>query len=385
MNVFLYEHSGSLNHGCEAIVRGTQRILNKAMKNDVRYVLSSYNAQEDAGLGGIEVRQFLPRALSAAEILVSTFKVKVKKDERYSIIKQNENFLKSAQQGDICLSIGGDTYCYGDNIIPRELTNELLSSGKKCVLWGCSVGQEDLTAEKIKTLSNFTAIFARESLSYELLKKYNKNTYLYADPAFALQIQQPPLSLNFPQGETVAINLSPLVLNKNKNLFSAAEGLINYIIDNTNMNVLLVPHVVQKNNDDSIILRNLLRKTKRDSRVALVPDNLNAGEYKYIISKSRFFIGARTHATIAAYSTGVPTLALGYSVKARGLARDIFGSERFVIDSKKVVSPDELISAFDELVRSETQVREILSVKAKEFTSCAFAAGEKLRELINNV
>ena len=41
---------------------------------------------------------------------------------------------------------------------------------------------------------------------------------------------------------------------------------------------------------------------------------------KGYISRCELFIGARTHATIAAYSTGVPTLVLGYSVKARGIA-----------------------------------------------------------------
>lgn len=39
------------------------------------------------------------------------------------------------------------------------------------------------------------------------------------------------------------------------------------------------------------------------------------------------FIGVRIYVTIAAYSTEVPTLVLGYSVKSRGIAKDIFGSE----------------------------------------------------------
>ena len=39
------------------------------------------------------------------------------------------------------------------------------------------------------------------------------------------------------------------------------------------------------------------------------------------------FIGARTHATIAAYSSCVPTLVVGYSIKARGIAKDLFGTD----------------------------------------------------------
>ena len=64
----------------------------------------------------------------------------------------------------------------------------------------------------------------------------------------------------------------------------------------------------------------------------------NCMEIKGIISKCRFFIGARTHSTIAAYSTCVPTLAVGYSIKARGIARDIFGTEdNYVVPVQKFV------------------------------------------------
>lgn len=43
------------------------------------------------------------------------------------------------------------------------------------------------------------------------------------------------------------------------------------------------------------------------------------GDLKGYISRCRFLVAARTHASIAAYSTGVPALVAGYSVKARGL------------------------------------------------------------------
>ncbi len=51
----------------------------------------------------------------------------------------------------------------------------------------------------------------------------------------------------------------------------------------------------------------------------------------------------RTHATIAAYSTGVPTLVVGYSVKARGIARDLFGTEDgYVLPVQQLKESDEL-------------------------------------------
>ncbi len=74
----------------------------------------------------------------------------------------------------------------------------------------------------------------------------------------------------------------------------------------------------------------------------------NAKELKGYISRCRAFVGARTHSTIAAYSTGVPTLAIGYSVKARGIAKDLFGTEetmfcRYQISNQK----NSLVKALD--------------------------------------
>ena len=60
-----------------------------------------------------------------------------------------------------------------------------------------------------------------------------------------------------------------------------------------------------------------------------------------------FFVGARTHSTIAAYSSGVPTLVIGYSVKSRGIATDLFGTyENYVLPVQEISEPDAMIRAY---------------------------------------
>lgn len=86
----------------------------------------------------------------------------------------------------------------------------------------------------------------------------------------------------------------------------------------------LIPHAVQNGNDDRDPLKELYAAFQGSGRVCLIKDQ-SASQLKSIIALCSSFIGARTHAVIAAYSSGVPTLALGYSVKAKGLAEDIFG------------------------------------------------------------
>ena len=91
------------------------------------------------------------------------------------------------------------------------------------------------------------------------------------------------------------------------------------------MQVALIPHVVWSHNDDRKPLSQLYEMFKDTGRVVMIEDH-NAEELKGYIARCRLMVVARTHASIAAYSTQVPTLVVGYSVKARGIAKDIFGS-----------------------------------------------------------
>lgn len=70
------------------------------------------------------------------------------------------------------------------------------------------------------------------------------------------------------------------------------------------------------------------------------------------------FIGARTHATIAAYSTCVPTLVIGYSVKSKGIARDIFGTdEGLVIPTSEITGTETLIRFYENFLSKKESYR----------------------------
>ena len=85
-------------------------------------------------------------------------------------------------------------------------------------------------------------------------------------------------------------------------------------------------------------------------------------QLKGYILRCRFFIGARTHATIAAYSTGVPTLVLGYSVKSRGIAKDIFGTDKgYVLPIEKLYSAEDLLESYHHLKENEAGIKNHLN------------------------
>ena len=74
------------------------------------------------------------------------------------------------------------------------------------------------------------------------------------------------------------------------------------------------------------------------------------------------FVGARTHATIAAYSSSVPVMVLGYSIKSKGIAEDLFGEPKLVLDKSELSNATLLIEKFEELNKEKESIRKQLSV-----------------------
>lgn len=382
MKYFLFNHVGSLNHGCEAIVRGTVNIIDNA-DNKAEYVLSSFAPETDSVITDVEKRTFAVRELSFLEKLVSAYNIKVRHSEEYALKKMYSDITAQAQDCDICISIGGDTYCYGDNHGIQVLTRELKKSGKKVVLWGASIGEEDLSEEKLKSLKDFDAIFTRESLTYELLKNKNanENIFLNPDPAFCMERDDVELIEGFTKENTLGLNVSPLVEGYNPQITKVTSDFIRYILENTTLKILLVPHVVEKGNHDYEYMTQFYEQFKASCRVEILPPDLNAKQYKGYIANTRFFIGARTHATIAAYSSGVPTAVLGYSVKSRGLAKDLFGEELYVLNSRKLTDAQPVIDTFNSLIENEQEIKGTLMRKIPLYLRNAMQMGDKLMKL----
>lgn len=367
-NLFMYAHGGSKNHGCEAIVRSTLGLFQNMDR--LHITLMSERPEEDRLYGIDQLCTIIPEQAQYSRctpsFLSAYLRLKLGKDyvplDRLNYKKAFDNI----QRGDIALSIGGDNYCYADARRYTMMHDMLLQRGAKTVLWGCSIEPELLKQpEFAQDLSRYSLITARESISYEALRKVNPNTFLLKDPAFTLECPVVALPTGFLDSNMVGINLSPLVIEKEAVpglVLENYQKLIDYILTETNMGVALVPHVVWEASDDRRPLQNLYQKYKHTERVLLIEDQ-NCMALKGIISRCRFFIGARTHATIAAYSTGVPTLVVGYSVKARGIARDLFGTEEgYVLPAQSLENENELLSAFRSLMRKEDSIRQTLRI-----------------------
>ena len=236
-------------------------------------------------------------------------------------------------------------------------------------------------------MNRYAAIFARESLTYEALERAGITTqlYLYPDSAFILDTKKLPLPAGFQKGNTLGINISPMIVENEENsgiTMQNYRALIRYVLDHTDMSVALIPHVVWERNDDRKTLAELHSYFENEHRVLLIGDH-SCEELKGYISECRFFVGARTHATIAAYSSQVPTLVVGYSVKAKGIARDFFGTyENYVIPVQSLREEGELIKAFNRMLEQEEKLKEQLARVMPPYIERVYKLGDKLKEIV---
>jgi polysaccharide pyruvyl transferase WcaK-like protein len=154
---------------------------------------------------------------------------------------------------------------------------------------------------------------------------------------------------------------------------------------------MLIPHVDpldgSDENSDSAYMSSLLNVLWQggysSEQIALLPRTYNACQLKAVISRCAYFIGARTHATIAALSTGVPTTSIAYSIKAKGINKDLFGHIRYVLETPDLSSIT-LDEHFSRLQNDRVPIVEMLRAKLPLWCSNSYkSAISSINKLLN--
>lgn len=413
MRIYLTGQNNFGNRGCEALVRSTIQVIRERL-GEVEFLVPALDAERDrrqwpdAEASGVRFVSSPPlpglflqwsRVCSRLPFLTHL---------PWPAYKPDAALLRDLESCDVLLSIGGDSYSLDYDLASlfffAAVGNLGLRLGKPVILWGASVGPFNalpgVEKQMLAHLSRFASLTVRESHSIAYLRNAGVvgNVVPVVDSAFAMTPQPVDLAEFWPKtgpAGVLALNLSPVVerirarAGEGELLIREAARFVRAAVEERGLSILLVPHVDPldgsvRNSDTATMSRVLAETGDLDGRVRLVSPGMNAPQLKYIISRCRFLIAARTHATVAAFSTGVPTISIAYSVKAQGINRDLFGHERYVLDTREV-SADTLNASLSLLEREEAEIRQLLKIRIPEWRDRATVSADILKSLLTKM
>ena len=391
------------NLGCEAIVRGTTEILLREFGDRLRLTVASFGAPAK-----VEADERI-RHVSAAVRTVRRWSLKWWRRQACRLTGRMDRedaaschwLAEPAHSVWAALQIGGDNYTldYGRPQEFMTIDRYLFAQRVPVVLWGASVGPFDsdpyFRARMYKHLTGMRAILVREGESHRELTRHGLDgkVHLVADPAFAMKasLPKPYAARAIPTG-AVGMNFSPLMARYvTKGDLPAWTRLCaettRTIARATKRPVVLIPHVTTPriDNDDLAFLREVWRAVAStgECEVTCLSEPLSAAEAKWAIAQCVVFVGARTHATIAAISSRVPTISLAYSRKAKGLNEDVFGGQQFCIEPQDI-SPESIAHRTLLALTDRDGIRRRLAARLPSIEASAFEAGPILRAALGS-
>ncbi len=352
----IYGHGGCYNHGGEALAKCGIQVLRDRYPG-CYIIVSSHNPDND-----IEFR------LPADEIVGrdETF-LPFERSTDYSIENNDKIYSSTIERitpDTVAIHLGGDNFCYTNWKRYANIHYRVLDKGAKSVLWSCSVDPDAIDSEMLHALKTHHLITAREDITYRALKERDITQVVkVSDIAFRLL----PSAVPFDLENYVSLTFGPLAEKKETipgMALNSFKHLVNYILMETDMNIALVPHVICKVDSDLEWMSKVI--PHNSSRIRLVSEFYSAAQLKHIIAGARFAVTLRTHASIAAYSSCVPTLVAGYSMKSSGIAMDL-GMSEYVVQIKDIRKDTDLSNTFKKLFANENAVKNQLQARIPQY------------------
>ena len=332
-----------------------------------------------------------PFGINLTNTLQNWCKMLLKNDFRSFRIFDNADYILDLGQGDSFADIYGE--------LRFKLIDRIHCIARKYHRPYCLLPQtigpfknERIRKKAIKSIEKARLCMARDKQSYDYVLEnvpQQKNVAEYIDVAFFLPYETISQDKNYIH---VGINISALLWHggyTRNNQFglkceyqSLVEQLINHFLNQPNVKVHLIPHVVgsERSIENDYAVSYDLWREYNNANLILAPLALGPIEIKSYIAGMDFFMGARMHATIGAFSAGVPVVPMAYSRKFNGLFIDTL-SYHHIADMKTMDNEDiiqiiqEAYDNRDSLTneiayQKETTVREkkqLIMSKLKEF------------------
>ncbi|MDD5638487.1 MAG: polysaccharide pyruvyl transferase family protein [Candidatus Pacebacteria bacterium] len=434
INIFITEEIPSLNKGEAAILKGILSSFNEL--GDIRVSMLSFNPKEDILRyeNKIKIIPFvynnLPDQSKIAIIikgLIFTFKYtlfcllyrilgptainKIMKAEIWKAYNESDILICGHDSLLQELDDRGFKNRFNSNMtFISTFYNIILAKiflRKKIVIYGGSIGK--FRSKLIKTLARIALnkadlITLREKLSYNYLNEIGVKSKkcVTADLAFCMEPASDERIKEILLKENIKISKKLVGLSANTELYRFTlpkikdlkykyekyilfkAKVIDYLIEELDVNVILIPHAFKKKKDDRIVIKDIFSNVVNKNRVTLILNEYSPEELKGIIGVCDLFIGERTHSNVAAVSMGVPTISISEpnSHRNKGIFAGIIG-ERFICEISEI-SFDQIIKTINYAWRNRYKIKRKLIDKTKFLKEKALYNGALLKELLDS-
>jgi polysaccharide pyruvyl transferase WcaK-like protein len=315
---------------------------------------------------------------------------------------------------DVVLDVsGGDSfseiYSPAQFEMQCDLKELVLDLGKPLVLLPQTYGpfRTEAGLRRVASIINRASLVAtRDANGVEELRSQIpglERLTIHACPDMAFGLSPSPVPAVDPwmkrderKGPLIGLNISELLYFHRDTFGLGVEypklirEIVQWALDIPMAHLLLVPHVLpfRRGNgswsqSDVEACQAVLAEfqDRFPERIHSLSGSFDAGSIKYLIGHCDFFLGARMHACIAALSQNIPTAAMAYSKKFRGVLT-LAGMQDFVVELRDR-SHDEVLSQIQQLYASGEQARQRLTgLKSDVQSRIEFFFRDHLRPLL---
>lgn len=389
MTIVFIGNGSPNNGGCEAITKGTKEILSQTFAT-VRCIdcffdyTGKYSQDPEHDTYPVQYpRRYTIKWFLLQIALKCSYTLTAK-----LLLSGHKEIIRKA---DAVLSLGGDNYSldYGKPKRFISIGKYVKKNNVPFVIWGASIGPfvhnsafENEIAEHLR--KDVSLILSREEVTTNYLHSIGvkENVRNVADPAFMMKPEKPNSNNNL-TGQYICVNFSDLMAKyvtcgDIDKWITICRRILTELLLEYKHKIILIPHV----KSDFTFMEKIISSLDSE-RLILADKSLNAAKMKWIISRSECNIACRTHSTIASFSTSVPTISLGYSIKAKGLNHQMYGNENYMA-YRSEITPEKIISIFKEVYGNKDKIKKELEEKNIKIKSEALKAGAYLKELIEN-
>ena len=315
-----------------------------------------------------------------------------------------KNMIVSLEKADVIIDIWG--ILFADQVVSNTFRSSMLRGfrfvlgkilGKTIIKYTSDLGPFKCKWNRIFSklyLGHFIdIILARDEMTHKCVGELHIKTPILTvpDTAFLLPFQESHKSEFYAElrktTSLVGLSVSYQAKNRAANpvvYLAIIKEFVKYLIARYGAHVIIIPNELSKTSaDDNRLAEEVCREVADAHCEVLYIEDMSAQEIKGVIRQCDIVVAARYHTIVAAFSLGIPTVAIGWHHKYKGVL-ELFKQEDSLCDIKNLELKD-LIGKFECLWKTREKVTEtILSCLPDVYSRIAAGAMEVSKVISKN-